>query len=158
VATKLDLGLIAGLAHLRPDWSIVLVGPRGLGDPGTDLSPIEGVANIHLLGPRAHEELPAVLRGAAAGIIPYALNPLTGSVFPMKVYEYLAAGLPVVSTPLPALAGVEDVVIVEDAEGMAAALERELAADTPQRRAERSRRAARHSWDARIEEIVAALP
>jgi glycosyltransferase involved in cell wall biosynthesis len=76
----------------------------------------------------------------------------------MKVYEYLAAGLPVVSTPLPALAGVEDVVIVEDAEGMAAALERELAADTPQRRAERSRRAARHSWDARIEEIEAALP
>jgi glycosyltransferase involved in cell wall biosynthesis len=158
VATKLDLDLIAGLARLCPDWSIVLVGPRGLGDPGTDLSPIEGIANLHELGPRTHDALPAVLRGAAAGIIPYAINPLTSSVFPMKVYEYLAAGLPVVSTPLPALAGVEDVLIVEDAEGMAAALERELAGDTPERRAERSRRAARHSWDARIEEIEAALP
>jgi glycosyltransferase involved in cell wall biosynthesis len=158
VATKLDLPLIAALARQRPDWSIALVGPRGLGDPGTDLSAIEGIANIHELGPRAHEALPAVLRGAAAGIIPYAVNPLTSSVFPMKVYEYLAAGLPVVSTPLPALVGVEDVVIAADAHAMAAALDRELAADTPELRAERSRRAASHSWDARIEEIEAALP
>jgi glycosyltransferase involved in cell wall biosynthesis len=158
VATKLDLGLIAELARLRPDWSIVLVGPRGLGDPGTDLSPIEGIANVRQLGARAHDELPAVLRGAAAGIIPYSMNPLTGSIFPMKVYEYLAAGLPVVSTPLPALDGVEDVILAPDAEAMAATLDREFAADTPELRAERSRRAASHSWDARIEEIEAALP
>jgi len=158
VATKLDLGLIAELARLRPDWSIVLVGPRGLGDPGTDLSPIEGIANVRELGSRAHDELPAVLRGAAAGIIPYSMNSLTGSIFPMKVYEYLAAGLPVVSTPLPALDGVEDVILASDAEAMAAALDSELSADTPELRAERSRRAASHSWDARIEEIEAALP
>ena len=158
VATKLDLGLIAELARLRPDWSIVLVGPRGLGDPGTDLSPIEGIANVRELGSRAHDELPAVLRGAAAGIIPYSMNPLTGSIFPMKVYEYLAAGLPVVSTPLPALDGVEDVILASDAEAMAAALDSELSADTPELRAERSRRAASHSWDTRIEEIEAALP
>jgi glycosyltransferase involved in cell wall biosynthesis len=158
VATKLDLGLIAELARTRPEWSIVLVGPRGYGDPGTDLSPIEGIANIRELGPRTHEELPGVLRGAAAGIIPYSINPLTSSIFPMKVYEYLAAGLPVVSTPLPALDGVEDVTLAADAEEMAAALDRELAADTPELRAERSRRAASHSWEARIEEIEAALP
>ena len=158
VATKLDLGLIASLARLRPDWSIVLVGPRGYGDPGTDLSPIEGLENIRELGSRTHEELPAVLRGAAAGIIPYSINPLTSSIFPMKVYEYLAAGLPVVSTPLPALAGVEDVIVAPDAEAMAGALDRELAAELPERRGERARRAASHSWDARIEEIEAALP
>jgi glycosyltransferase involved in cell wall biosynthesis len=158
VATKLDLGLIAALARRRTDWSIVLVGPRGYGDPGTDLSTIEGIANLHELGPRTHEELPAVLRGAAAGIIPYSINPLTSSIFPMKVYEYLAAGLPVVSTPLPALAGVEDVIVAPDAEAMGAALDRELRADTPELRAERSRRAASHSWDARIEQIEAALP
>jgi glycosyltransferase involved in cell wall biosynthesis len=158
VATKLDLGLIAGLARMRPEWSIALVGPRGLGDPGTDLSAIEGIANVHELGPRPHDELPAVLRGVAVGIIPYAINPLTSSVFPMKVYEYLGAGLPVVATPLPALDGVEDVVIAADAEAMAAAIDAELAADTPELRAERSRRAASHSWDARIEQIEAALP
>jgi glycosyltransferase involved in cell wall biosynthesis len=158
VATKLDLGLLAVLARLRPEWSIALIGPRGLGDPGTDLSVIEGVENIHILGPRPHDQLPAVLRGAAAGIIPYAINPLTSSVFPMKVYEYLAAGLPVVATPLPALEGVEDIIVAGDAEDMARALDHELAADTPGLRAERSRRAASHSWDARIEQIEAALP
>ena len=99
-----------------------------------------------------------MLRGAAAGIIPYSINPLTSSIFPMKVYEYLAAGLPVVSTPLPALAGAEDVIVAPDAEAMAGALDRELAADTPEHRGERARRAASHSWDARIEEIEAALP
>ncbi len=61
---------------------------------------------MHLLGTRAYDELPAVLRGADAALIPYALNELTASIFPMKVYEYLAAGLPVVATPLPALADV----------------------------------------------------
>lgn len=157
VATKLDIELLAEVAHLRPDWSIALVGPRGAGDPGGDLSPLEAAPNVHLLGPRRTEELPAVLRGADAGLIPYAINELTRSVFPMKVYEYLAAGLPVVSTPLPALAGVEAVDAVADATELVAAAERELAADTPQRRAQRSRAAASHSWEVRIEEIEAAL-
>ena len=76
----------------------------------------------------------------------------------MKVYEYLAAGLPVVATPLPALEGVEDVVIAGGAGEMATALDAALGSDTPQLRVERSRRAASHSWDARIEEIEAALP
>ena len=60
-----------------------------------------------------------MLRGADAAIIPYAVNELTRSVFPMKVYEYLAAGLPVVSTPLPALAGLQDIAFAADARQMA---------------------------------------
>ncbi len=59
-----------------------------------------------------------MLRGADAGLIPYARNALTESIFPMKVYEYLAAGLPVVATPLPALAGVPDVSTAPDAAGL----------------------------------------
>jgi len=157
VATKLDLALLAALAGLRPRWSIALVGPRGAGDPGGDLSALRRAANVHLLGPRREAELPAVLRGADAGLIPYALNDLTRSVFPMKVYEYLAAGLPVFATPLPALEGVEGVTRSADAAAMAAAIEAELAADNPRRRAERSRAAAAHSWEARIEEIERAL-
>jgi glycosyltransferase involved in cell wall biosynthesis len=157
VATKLDAGLLAELAALRPEWSIVLVGPRGAGDPGGDLSALEQAANIHFAGPREEAALPAVLRGADAGLIPYAINDLTRSVFPMKVYEYLAAGLPVFSTPLPALAGVEAVATVGDATTMAAAIERELDSDSSERRSERSRAASTHSWPARIAEIEAAL-
>lgn len=157
VATKLDVALLAELARLRPEWSIVLVGPRGAGDPGGDLSPLERSPNIHLVGPREEADLPAVLRGADAGLIPYAINDLTRSVFPMKVYEYLAAGLPVLSTRLPALEGVAAVERVGDAAELVAALERELAVDGAERRGERSSEASAHSWEARIEEIEAAL-
>jgi glycosyltransferase involved in cell wall biosynthesis len=157
VATKLDVPLIAELARARPDWSFALVGPTGMGDPSTDVSALRAVDNIHLLGGRHHDELPAVLRGADAGIIPYASNQLTASIFPMKVYEYLAAGLPVVATPLPALAGVDAVVTAPDAQAMAAALDAALARNGPEDRAARSRAAAAHSWDARLAEIATAI-
>ena len=134
------------------------MGPVGLGDPLTDTSALEAVPNVHLLGGRRYAELPAVLRGADAAIIPYAINPLTASIFPMKVYEYLAAGLPVVVTPLPSLEGEEAVVVAADAAGFAAALDAELAADSPEARRARSERARAHSWEARLEEIGAALP
>lgn len=157
VATKLDLTLLAELARLCPEWSIVLVGPRGAGDPGGDLSALDRAPNIHFAGPRDAADLPAVLRGADVGLIPYAINDLTRSVFPMKVYEYLAAGLPVLATPLPALEGVEGVERVADVEELIAAVESELGLDGPQRRRQRSEVAAAHSWEARIEEIEAAL-
>jgi glycosyltransferase involved in cell wall biosynthesis len=157
VTTKLDLPLLVGLARLRRDWSIALVGPVGLGDPNADVSPLEAEPNIHLLGGRPHDGLPAVLRGAAAGLIPYAINPITASVFPMKVYEYLAAGLPVVATPLPSLRDVGELRFAATATETAAALEELLASDSPQESAERSRRAAAHSWDARLQQIADAL-
>jgi glycosyltransferase involved in cell wall biosynthesis len=157
VATKLDMGLLVELARSKPSWSFALVGPIGAGDPSTDVSALAAEPNIHLLGARTYEQLPSVLRGADAGLIPYARNQLTDSIFPMKVYEYLAAGLPVVATPLPSLTEVEELAMAPDATGIAELLTRALAADTPQRRAERSRAASAHSWEARIEQIAAAL-
>lgn len=157
VATKLDMRLIVALARARPDWSFALVGPIGPGDPRTDVSALAGEPNVHLLGARSYEQLPSVLRAADAGLIPYALNELTRSIFPMKVYEYLAAGLPVVATPLPALRDVEAVATAPNAQGIASLLDEALAKDSPQRRSERSRLAAAHSWDRRLEEIAAAI-
>ncbi len=157
VAKKLDVPLLVALARARPAWSFALVGPVGAGDPGTDVSALRDEPNIHLLGTRSYEQLPGVLRGADAGLIPYARNALTESIFPMKVYEYLAAGLPVVATPLPALADVAEVLTAPDAEGLARLLEEALASDSPARRAERSRAAAAHSWERRLEEIAAAI-
>jgi len=157
VSIKLDMALLVELARLRPQYTIALVGPVGPGDPLTDVSALAAEPNIELLGARSYAQLPQVLRAADAGLIPYARNELTASIFPMKVYEYLAAGLPVIATQLPALADVEAVQCAADAPGMAELLDRALAEDTPARRSERSRAAAAHSWERRIEEIAAAI-
>jgi glycosyltransferase involved in cell wall biosynthesis len=157
VTSKLDIPLLLALARARPAWSFALVGPVGPGDPRTDVSALAAEPNIHLLGARSYEELPAVLRAADAGLIPYARNELTDSIFPMKVYEYLAAGLPAIATPLPALAEIAEVATSSDADGIARLLDDALAHDTPERRAERSRAAGAHSWDRRLEEIAAAI-
>ena len=154
---KVDLQLVREVARRRRNWTIALVGPVGLGDPATSVAPVAAEPNIHLLGPRRHEELPNVLRGAAAGLIPYRRNALTASIFPMKVYEYLAAGLPVVATALPSLRGIEGIVRAERVEDFVAALDRALAEDSPERRRMRSSAAAGHSWEARLREIDAVL-
>jgi glycosyltransferase involved in cell wall biosynthesis len=157
VTTKLDMDLLHVLAETRRSWSFALVGPVGPGDPRADVSVLAATPNIHLLGPRSYEELPSVLRAADAGLIPYALNDLTRSIFPMKVYEYLAAGLPVVATPLPSLAEVDAVASAPDAQGIARLLDEVLVNDTTERRGARSREAMAHSWERRIEEIAAAI-
>lgn len=157
VGIKLDFELIVSLARMRRDWSIALVGPIGPGDPTTDVSALQAEPNIHLLGHRPHDQLPQVLRGADVGLIPYAINRLTSSIFPMKVYEYLSAGLPVVATPLPSLQGIGGIATAADAQGTVAAIEQALAEADDQRRRERSELAAKHSWDARLDEIAAAI-
>jgi glycosyltransferase involved in cell wall biosynthesis len=102
-AYKLDLPLVRALAESHPRWSIVLIGKVGEGDPWTDVEVLRGLPNLHLLGPRPYAELPAYLKGFDTAILPNALNAYTRGMFPMKFFEYLAAGCPVVSTALPAL-------------------------------------------------------
>jgi glycosyltransferase involved in cell wall biosynthesis len=157
VATKLDLELLEGVARSRPGWSIALVGPIGAGDPRTDISAIERLPNVHLLGARPYDSLPEVLRGADVALVPYAINDLTRSVFPMKVFEYLAAGLPVVTTPLPALNATTGVIVAADAPATVAAVERALAEDGPEARRARSEAVRANSWDTRLDEISAYL-
>lgn len=152
-AKKLDISLLVELARRRPDWSLVMVGPVGEGDPRGDLAALAEAPNIHLVGAKAFGELPAWLGAGDVGLIPYAANPYTAAVFPMKVYEYLAAGLPVVSTPLPSLQDVKGIAFAQTPEEFESAVEAALLTETPERRAERVSLADAHSWDRRVEEI-----
>lgn len=157
LAATIDTEMVARLAALRPDWSFAFVGPVGQGDPRTNVDALRQAPNIHLLGPRPQGRLPAVLRGADATIIPYRLEQQMRSVFPMKTYEYLAAGLPVVSTPLAALSEVPEVLTAVNAEEFAHRLQDAIEHDTPTRRAARSAAAQPHSWESRLDQIAAAL-
>jgi glycosyltransferase involved in cell wall biosynthesis len=125
----------------------------GEGDPRGDLAALAEAPNIHLVGGQPFAELPAWLGAADVGLIPYAANAYTAAVFPMKVYEYLAAGLPVVSTPLPSLAGVEGIAFADTAAAFERTVECALGNDSPERRAARLALARAHSWERRMEEI-----
>jgi glycosyltransferase involved in cell wall biosynthesis len=157
VSTKVDFKLLAELADRRPQWSWVLVGPVGLGEPRTDLGGLAERPNVHHIGSRPYGDLPQVLRGADAAIIPYRINKLTESVFPMKVYEYLAAGLGVVATDLPSLRGLAEVRLAADPDAFLAGIEETVANDSVEARKARSAAATNHSWERRLEEIATAL-
>lgn len=150
IAAKIDIPLVREMAALRPDWSFPFVGPIGPGDPSTDVGGLKDLPNVHLLGHRPYEQLPRVLRSGSVAIMPYHVDGEMRSVFPMKTYEYLAAGLPVVSTRLPALTDVAAVVKVTGAQEMVAAIEDALAADTPATRRARSAAAQGYSWESRL--------
>ena len=104
-AYKLDLDLVHQLAKSHPQWSFVLVGPVGEGDPATDVKTLSELSNVFLLGERPYRDLPCYLKGFDIGLLPLRHNDYTRSMFPMKFFEYLAAGLPVVSTDIDALQG-----------------------------------------------------
>jgi len=157
LAAKIDLDLVVELARLRPQWSFVFVGPIGPGDPRTNVDALKQPDNVHLLGHRPYERLPDVLRGADAAIVPYLLDGEMRSVFPMKIYEYLAAGVPVVSTPLDTLTDVDEVIKAASAADFADRLQQAIEQDNPAARAERSRAAQAHSWEGRLDQIAAVL-
>ena len=93
---RIDLDLIAAVADARPDWQLVMVGP--VIKISEDDLPRR--INIHWLGGRSYNDLPAYLSGWDVALMPFALNAATRFISPTKTPEYLAAGVPVVSTPI----------------------------------------------------------
>ena len=142
---RLDLDLLARLAEELPDWTIRMVGPVAKIDPGQ----LPLAENLEYPGLTAYAELPAVMAGFDVALMPFALNEATRSISPTKTLEYLAAGLPVVSTRVPDVVSDygEVVHLADDGDGFAAAcravVEQDLAA--------RDRRVrplqARQEWD-----------
>lgn len=147
-----DVGLIAEVARKRPEWSIVLIG-----DQQTPADCLHNLPNVHLLGRRPYGELPLYAKGFDIALIPFRLNTLTRAVNPIKLREYLSAGLPVVSTALPEVERYGDLVqTAADTEAFINACSRAW----EQRRAEGlpgiERRCAamrRETWTAKVEEI-----
>jgi len=87
---------VAGVAAARPEWQWVLIGPTAKIDPAT----LPRAANIHYLGAKRYDELPAYIAGWNVATLPFARNDATRFISPTKTPEYLAAGKPVVSTSI----------------------------------------------------------
>mgnify|MGYP001191970326 CR=1 FL=1 len=108
-AYKLDLELLFKLACRNSQWSIVLIGPVGECDPSTDVTSLKACPNVHFVGPQAYEILPSWLAHSDVALLPLQINGYTRNMFPMKFFEYLSSGLPVVATRIPALEAHDDV-------------------------------------------------
>jgi glycosyltransferase involved in cell wall biosynthesis len=93
-----DLKLLGYVARNRPDWSIVLIGPI---HPLADAGDIKGLPNVHLVGKQPQSEIPRLLKGIDVCVNPYKPDDVAKHASPLKLYEYLAAGKPVVSTDMP---------------------------------------------------------
>jgi glycosyltransferase involved in cell wall biosynthesis len=151
---KVDFPLVRQIAETHPDWSVVLIGEVGEGDPWTDSSILHGLPNLHLLGPRPYRELPSYLKGFDVALLPNQINEYTDSMFPMKFFEYLAAGRPVVSVGLKALCDFSDVAsIAGSPDEFIAALEKNLSGDVPplDRRLHVARE---HTYEARTQRML----
>ena len=143
VDERMDLGLVAAFAALRPGWSFCMIGPVAKIDPAS----LPRAANIHWLGARDYRDLPAHLAHLDVGFMPFALNESTRFISPTKTPEFLAAGLPVVSTPVTDVVrdyGTPGLVeIAQDAAEMAA-------------KADQLLRRPREAWLARVDARLAA--
>lgn len=142
---RLDLELVAGLAEALPDWDVHMVGPVTKIDPGS----LPQAPNLHYLGMRSYDELPEVMAGFDVAMMPFALNEATRSISPTKTLEYLAAGLPVVSTRVADVVSVWGSVVrlADDAQEMAQACRHVLQDDQAERDSLVAPLQRRHEWD-----------
>lgn len=148
-----DLELVEELAKSRPEWSFVL-----LGQIMVDVEKLRRLGNVHLLGRRTHAELPAYCKGFDVGIIPYRRQERMEFVNPIKLREYLAAGLPVVSTSVPEVVRYGDrCAIADTAPDFARAIEAALDKDSPEARRQRAAAMTNESWSARVAEVARTI-
>lgn len=100
---KINFELLSFIARERPHYNIVLIGLVGEGDPETDIGMLTKFENILFLGPKNYKELPAYLKYFDIAMLPNVINSYTDNMFPMKFFEYLAAGRNVVSVNLKSI-------------------------------------------------------
>jgi glycosyltransferase involved in cell wall biosynthesis len=143
----IDIELFAYLAKQRPDWSIVVIGKSMVDD-----SELRKYPNIRLIPRRPFEELPQFCKGFDLGLCPFRINELTRHVNPIKLREYLCAGLPVVSTDLPECRYYGDSCgIARSHPEFLALAEQALREDSPEKRLERSEKMKFESWKNKAE-------
>jgi UDP-galactopyranose mutase len=154
---RFDMELLDGVAAARPDWQMVMIGPVVKVDPES----LPRRANIHYLGMKSYQELPAYLAGWDVALLLFARNESTRFISPTKTPEYLAAGRPVVSTSIRDVVrpyGEQGLVRIADTvEAFTAAAEAAMKEDTAARTPEVDAFLAQTSWDqtwSRMNELI----
>ncbi|MEW5871402.1 MAG: glycosyltransferase [Chloroflexota bacterium] len=153
---RLDYAILEHLAGSHPEWSLVLVGEPY---PSPALRRLQTFPNVYFLGKFPPEQIPAVLKGMDACLIPYVNDERGYYRSPLKLYEYLAAGKPVASTPQPEVqefaeqVPAEYIYLADTPAAFADGVAQALAQDNPDRARQRAQIAVQHSWERRVDQI-----
>lgn len=148
IAEWFDTQAVEMAATRHPDWSFVLIGHT----TGVDLRNLKKLRNVYFPGEKPYRELPAYLAGFDVCTIPFRRIPLTEATNPVKVFEYLSAGKPVVATSLPELVAYRDLLYLYSAPGdFTALLERALREDGAEVREQRMALARQNTWEIRYQ-------
>lgn len=149
ICHRVDYDLIKIVCEAHPDKNLVMVGPRN--HSGHTTIDLDAIPNLHFLGPKRIEQLPAYLAHFDVLILPFVSNEVTKSIYPLKINEYLASGKPVVATPFS-----EDIKSFDrwisleaDHKRFAEAIDKELKDDSPEKREERNKEASKNTWEQR---------
>lgn len=154
LAEWLDFELIAAVARKRPDWSFVMIGD----DFSTDLAGLDRLPNVHLLGLRPYGEMPEFLYWFDACLIPFRVYNVTHAVDPVKFYEYMSAGKPVIATPTAELQVYGDYLsFASTPDETVLAIEAALIQSDPALIRRRRELAKTNDWSARVDTTLAAI-
>ena len=148
LTTWINYDLIEEVARAASDWTLEFVGP-------VDFIPktTKALANVRFLAPIPYPQLPAAIAGWRAVWMPFVRNALTMGVNPLKIREYLAAGLPTLSIPLPEIKNLSHVTAIEDSRDVVGALAQVIATDTPALRQARKDSVRGNSWHDRSRQL-----
>jgi hypothetical protein len=149
-----DVEMIRNAARSRPRWQFVLIGDTF----GSDLSTLKKLSNVHILGIQPYETLPSFLHEFDVACIPFLLNALTGAADPVKFYEYLSAGKPVVAVELPELMPHQEYFFpVRSTTDFVTQVEKALSEESIEAAQKRMEFAKKHTWEHRYEVLNDAI-
>jgi glycosyltransferase involved in cell wall biosynthesis len=155
ISDKLNLIMLKELAQAHPHWSLVFLGEVGVSGQQAEVwRTLQTLPNVHHIGPVEWSQVPHYVKGFDVGLLPYVQDDHSENISPMKLYDYLAAGLPVVSVDIPAAREFSQYIhFADNPQCFSQAVQAALADKTAERRQARLNLAAQHSWQARAEQI-----
>jgi len=155
IGDRLDLGMLKELARENPEWSLVFIGKARVSQQAETWRTLLAMPNVYYIGLVEISRVPHYLKGFQVGLMPYAQSQESENISPLKLYDYLAAGLPIASVDIPAAREFSlHIHLADSPRNFAQAVRAALADITPERRQARRDIAAQHTWEARVEQLA----
>jgi glycosyltransferase involved in cell wall biosynthesis len=160
IKKQIDLKLLLEISRERKDWSIVLVGPINKlhKEINETIELLRRESNVYFLGGKKYEELPGYIKDLDVCLMCYRKTAYTKYIFPLKLYEYLACGKPIVSTPLENLEEFQDVLYFADKHNeWIKNIQQSLVEHNTELEQKRIAVARENSWDTRVKDLVSLI-